>query len=118
MLQKTFSRIVLRYIVPFEARLPYGYFVETKCVELITEKEKVNILIWKEEIQCFIKKLSLWKVILKTPDLTVFPMLLNMVQEVGCEKISQELTICFVNHLSTLKDEFKEYFYEDLQLFH
>lgn len=51
------------------------------------QKEKANILIWEEKIQGFIKKLSLWEAALKTPDLIVFPTLLNMVQEVECEEI-------------------------------
>ncbi|VVC33789.1 Hypothetical protein CINCED_3A003420 [Cinara cedri] len=54
-------------------------------------KKKANILIWEENIQG-IKKLSLWEAALKTPDLTIFSMLLNMVQEIECEEILQEPT--------------------------
>lgn len=92
-------------------------FSEINVLNKSLQKEKANILIWEEKIQGFIKKLSLWDAALKTPDLTVFPALLNMVQEVECDEISQELTTCLVNHLSTLKEKFNEYFYKDLQPF-
>lgn len=93
-------------------------FAKLNILNKSLQKGNANILTWNEKVQGFVKKLSLWEAAVKKPDFTVFPTLLNMAQEVECEQIPQELTTCFVKHLSTLQKKLHEYFYEDLQPFY